>query len=171
MQDPNGCTNHLELGIMYTEMKKKKYVPETTIKNLRDDYDLGANIAVAFWSAPSQSVVLDLMQILGSARAEDIDEIESDRFEDMDKRYFECVSLLIVDTNVDGIDFSTPEKTREAFYADHLPWGIFHLAVLMYVAELSESYEYLKNLLRRAAQLSSSGTSKSEQENESAETS
>ena len=152
-------------------MKKKANKPKTVIKHLENDYELEAAISVEFWAAPSQNVVLDLMQILGSARAEDIGEIEQEKFEDMDKRYFECVSLLIVDTDVEGIDFSTPEKAKEAFYADHLPWGIFHLAVLMYVAELSESYEYLKNLLKRAAQLSDSGTSKSEKEKESVETS
>lgn len=156
-------------------MKKQAYKPKTVVRNLdgktKKDYELDADIDVAFWAAPSQSVVIDLMQILGSARAEDVDKIEPEKFEDMDKRYFECVSLLIVDTNISGLDFSTPEKTREAFYVDYLPWGVFHLAVLMYVAELSEEYDYLKNLLKRAAQLAPSGTDKNETESESAETS
>lgn len=151
-------------------MKKRAYAPKTVIRNLdgktEKDYELEADINVKFWKSPSQDVVLDLMGFLGDARSGNIEDFEPEELKQMNERYFECVSLMIVDTDIEGLDFSTPKKAEESFNADFLPWGILHLAILMYIAELSENYGQLKNLLRRAETLSDSGTNGSQPDSE-----
>ena len=84
----------------------------------------------------------------------------------MNRRYFECASMVLVDCDIKGIDFSTAESTEEAFDDERLPWGIFHQAMVMYIARLTTEYEVLKNALRRARALSDSGNEAKEEQEE-----
>lgn len=131
-------------------MKKKQFKPKTVSKHLDKDFELGQDITVEFWKDPSRKVILDLLEILGSSSS-DASSRDEDEAAKMDIRYYECVSLIIVDCNIEGIDFDTPDSARAAFDADFLPWGIFHQAMMMYVAELTREHEILKNVLRRVS--------------------
>lgn len=145
-------------------MKKKEFRPNTVVLNLRKDLDLNQDINIEFWADPSRQVIFDLFEIFGLA-SDELDEIPEADKEKMNARYFECASLILVDCNIKGIDFSTPESTDEAFDDERMPWGLFHQALLLYVSRLIDDYEVLKNALRRVRELSNSGEEKkSEQE-------
>jgi hypothetical protein len=118
------------------------------MKHLDKDYDLEQDITVEFWKDPSRKVVMDLLEILGRQTSDSITEEEAER---IDVRYYECVSLIIVDCDIEGISFDTPDESRAAFEAEFLPWGIFHQAMMLYVAELTREHSILKNVLRRVS--------------------
>ena len=144
--------------------KKREFKPNTVTLNLREDLDLNQDINIEFWADPSRQVIFDLFEIFGLANDE-LDEIPEADKERMSSRYFECASLILVDCDIKGIDFSTAESTDASFDDERLPWGLFHQALLLYVSRLIEDYEVLKNALRRVRELSSSGEEKkSEQE-------
>lgn len=145
-------------------MKKKQFKPKTVIKHLDKDFGLEQDIRVEFWADPSRSVIFDLLEVFGMSDTDELDEIPEAEKERMNARYFECASMILVDCDIDKIDFSTPESTEAAFDDDRLPWGIFHQALLMYLAELMEEYQVLKNALRRVSELSSSGKESSKNE-------
>lgn len=146
-------------------MKKRAFKPPTVVRNLKDDYDLEADINVQFWKNPSQEVTIGLMRIIGMSGSGD-EQATPEEFEELDNLYFEYMSLLIIDTDIEGISFDTPEQAREAHFAKFLDWGIFFQAAIMYLNELTNDYENLKKLLDRVARLSTSGTSNGEQEKE-----
>ena len=76
----------------------------------------------------------------------------------MNTRYFECASLIFVECDIEGIDFSTAESTEEALEDERIPWGTVHKALILYLARLTDEYEVLQNVLRRVKVLSNSGT-------------
>lgn len=138
-------------------MKKKQFKPKKQIKHLDKDFGLGQDIKIEFWSDPSRVVIFDLLEIFGMSGTEELDEIPEADKEKMNTRYFECASLILLDCDIEGIDFSTPQSTEEAFDDERLPWGIFHQALLMYISELIDEYQVLKNALGRVKELSNSG--------------
>jgi hypothetical protein len=118
------------------------------------------------WTDPSRSVLLDLIKIFGWTKSGTDKKLTKEEIDEMDDRYFECASLVLVDCDIENIDFDTPESTRAAFGDDRLPWGIFHQALLLYVGILMDEYIALKNVLRRAKETSNSGKEKNNEDNE-----
>ena len=140
-------------------MKKKDFKPNTIVVNLRKDFDLNQDINIEFWADPSRQVIFDLFEIFGLA-SDELDATPAADKEKMNARYFECASIMLVDCDIKGIDFSTPESTAKAFDDERLPWGLFHQALLLYISRLIDDYEVLKNALRRVRELSNSGKEK-----------
>lgn len=150
-------------------MKKRPYKKNTVIYNLKEDLGLSHDIDVEFWEDPSQAVVFDLLDIVGTAYFTDDDEEEKTieaikKLNLMNQRYFECVSLIIVDCSVDGLDFSTAESSEEAFYDERIAWGAFHQGIIAYLDRLLDEYDLLKKALTRVRGLSNSGTESDEKE-------
>jgi hypothetical protein len=144
-------------------MNKKPYKRNTVILNLRDDLHLDHDVDVEFWKDPSQSVVFDLMHMVGTAK-DNLKENTQEEMESFNRRYFECASLLLEDCSIEGIDFRTPESTEAAFYDKRVSWGVFHLALIAYLARLIDEYEILKKVLGRVAALSNSGEKNNKKE-------
>lgn len=144
-------------------MEKRAYKPNTVILNLKDDLGLTRHdVNVEFWKDPSREVCFSIMSILRA----DIETMTPDEVDKMNRNYFECASLLLIDCEIEGLDFSTPESTERAFHHKGLPWGIFHEAIIAYISYLTTEYQVLKNALRRVLELSNSGTEKSDKESE-----
>lgn len=138
-------------------MKKKEFKQNIEILHLEEDFGLGQDIKIAFWKDPSRAVIFDLLKIVGVTREDDLSEMPEIEREKMNTRYFECASLVLVECDIEGIDFSTAELTEKAFEDERIPWGTFHKALIMYLARLTDEYEVLKNVLRRVKELSGSG--------------
>jgi hypothetical protein len=143
-------------------MKKRQFKPKTVKLNLKKDLFLDEDITVWFWENPSREVVFTLIDVLNS-NTKGLDPIEA---QDLNKRYFDCASLMLIDCDIEGVDFSTPESTEAAFQDKRLPWGIFHQAILAYMGKLVDEYKVLKNALRRVGVLSDSGNDNEQKESE-----
>lgn len=157
-------------------MKKRKYKPAVVVRNLKDDFGLEEDINLEFWKDPSRKVALGLLFIIGRARGDESEDIDEAEWKQLDKEYYEMVSNLIVDSDIEGLDFSTPETTEASFDAEFLPWGILHKAVIAYLSELTTENENLKNVLRRVSkrlqeqdQVSNSGEDNETKETEKQE--
>lgn len=143
-------------------MKKRDYEKETVWLHLDKDLHLGRDINVCFWKDPSQHYTMELLRVTNTR----IEDKSQEEVQQLNKDYFDVASNIFIDCDINGIDFSTPESTEEAFYHKDLPWGIFHETLIAYLARLMTEYQVLKNLLRRANVLSSSGTDKHDEEEE-----
>ena len=146
-------------------MKKREFPRNVVELNLKDDFPLNQDITIAFWVDPSRQVISDLFNIVGMS-SEAMQELTENKRQELDDRYFECVSLIFVECDIAGIDFSTPELAREAFDDERLPWGILHQAMILYMDRLTEEYSALKNALRRVKKLSDSGKESEKKDNE-----
>jgi hypothetical protein len=147
-------------------MKKKPYKRNTVILNLRDDLNLEHDIDVEFWKDPSQGVLFELINMVGTSSKETIKESTAEEMERFNRQYFECASLLIEDCSIEGIDFRTAESTEAAFYDKRVSWGVFHLALIAYLSRLIDEYEILKKVLGRVVALSNSGEENKQKEEE-----
>jgi hypothetical protein len=145
--------------------KKKQFKPNTTILNLKKDFPLEQDIELEFWLDPSRQIIFDLFEIIG-ATTEEVEESTDEEKIRMSKRYYECASLILIDCDIEGIDFSTAESTEAAFEDERLPWGIFHQAMVLYLDKLMTEYDMLKNVLRRANVPSDSGETNNNVETE-----
>ena len=151
-------------------MKKKKLKQNVEVLNLKKDLGLEQDITVAFWKDPSRTVIFDLINIVGTSRNDDAEDLPDADKEKMNNRYFECARLMLVDSDVEGLDFSTPESTIAAFDDERIPWGTFHVAMIVYLSRLTDEYEVLKNALRRVRELSDSGNEKQNSKENQSET-
>lgn len=147
-------------------MRKREYKPQTKILNLRDDLGLDEDINIEVWTDPSRQACTELLVIFGNQGSDEIKELSEEDAEKMNDTYFYYASMILVDCDIKGISFATPEKTMEAFDDERLPWGIFHMALMVYIARLTDEYQVLKNALRRVKELSNSGSENSENEEE-----
>ena len=145
-----------------SEMEKRKFVPKETWLNLDEDLNLNQDINVAFWEDPSRPVIFTLLEVFNT----DVDKQSQAELKKLNKRYFANAALILLDCDIEGVDFSTVKSTEEAYNHPELPWGIFHEAVIAYLAKLSDEHEVLKNVLRRVGVLSISGTDKDSEEEE-----
>jgi hypothetical protein len=145
-----------------SEMKKRKFTPNKVWLNLDKDLNLNQDINVAFWEDPSRPVIFALLEIFNT----DVNKQSKTELEKLNKHYFKNATLILLDCDIEGVDFSTVKSTEEAYNHPELPWGIFHEAVIAYIAKLSDEHEVLKNVLRRVGVLSISGTDKNNEEEE-----
>lgn len=112
-----------------------------------------------FWKDPSRTVVFDLLNPI----VQSVDDLralkETEQIETSDK-FFEAVSRLVMDTNIDGLDFSTPQSAQESFRHPDLPWGFMYGVVTSYVLRLLETQQSLKKMLHESVETLNSGDDK-----------
>jgi hypothetical protein len=143
-------------------IKKRPYQKSTIVRNLDTDFGLGADIDIEFWRDPSREIALGLIEIL--VIRHQYDELPEDQLQEFDDKYWHYASEVFIDSSVEGVSFDTPEECEKAFDNPDLPWGIFHMAMIMYIAWLTENNVNLKNVLRRLAEASASGDDNKEEE-------
>jgi hypothetical protein len=147
-------------------MKKREFKPQTKILNLDKDLNLGQDINIEVWKDPSWQACWELLAIFGLNEADELKNMPTADKEKMNEKYFYYASMILIDCDIKGIDFSTPEATEASFNDERLPWGIFHMALMLYMGELTREYSVLKNAIRRVNELSNSGTENSKNEEE-----
>lgn len=136
----------------------KKPFPKITI-NLKLG-ELGIlkypDVEFSFWEDPSQKVLFTVMGLLFMSQ-EDLDQMDDAEKDSLNARFFAAVSELIVDCDIDGLDFSTPKSAEESFYHEALPWGLMYEVILMYIVRLTETNARLKKTLTKPQDQRNSG--------------
>lgn len=147
-------------------MRKRQYKPKTKILNLDKDLGLSEDINIEVWTDPSRQACIELLTIFGRQNSSGIKEMSDEDARKLDDTYFHYANMILVDCDITGVSFATPAKTKEAFDNENLPWGIFHMALMVYLSQLMDEYQVLKNALRRVKELANSGKEKSTNEEE-----
>jgi len=165
--------------------KKKKSIDEAkqyVVKNCKKDFGMSLDMNIAFDADPPREVIFDLMEIISSnfelEKKKDESEkagTEWDVYEDVNreeidrrnKLYYNAASQLIFDTDLDGLSFDTAEDTEAAFENDKLPLTFLYRAVGEYIALLFQTHSELKKIMKRAAELETSGKNSEEKVEES----
>lgn len=94
-------------------MPKKIKFPRQ--KRVLDCEELGyPKVKVTLWDNPSRRVRLALLNILG-AKPEELEEKGEEELDRIESEFLWALSELIIDCNVEGYDFSTPEAARDSY--------------------------------------------------------
>ena len=148
-------------------MKKKafpkKYV-DIDIKDLGFFKYADDGIAFRFWSDPSQEVIYTLMKTTIFATKEEVIAMNDEEKERLNRSFMECATELIIDCNIEGLSFNTPEETEESFYHPALPWSFLFEIIQQYIIRLMTEHNRLKKTLSRLAETASSGENKNKKE-------
>ena len=139
---------------------QKKKTKLTLGQLLMDD---GDEMFVEVWADPSKKLVFDLLGIvlLSSEELQDLNETEQ---EEIHNDYLRAVSLIFLDSNIDGLDFSSPEGVRESMTSVDLPWGFMYDLTVHYTSWLLTYHEKIKKVLRLSKKTSDSGLPKKPKE-------
>lgn len=105
-----------------------------------DDFGLTEYTGVKFimWADPSVRTIARILSPL-SKEEDELTEVDGDA-------YFDALHQIILDTNIDGIDFSTLESTIGAFDHEHLPYGFIGQVASFYCTKLITESEALKKV-------------------------
>lgn len=103
-------------------------------------------VTFTFWKNPSKATVRVLFDIV-MASAEELGSMPKHKMDMLEKDYYEALCRLIVDTNVESLDFSTPESAMKSFEAPDVPIGFVHQVVVCYLRRLLEFNESVKKAL------------------------
>ena len=153
--------------------KSKKSISSISRKavsyNLGRDFGLGVSklnedgydINMMFDADPPRNV---LMGILTSIAAFSNNENEQEK-EEITNKFFEYVSAMILDIDIEEFSFDTPELAAKAMDdGDKISWGLFYSALAKYISILMLEQERLKKTLADIETIVNSGENNKKQE-------
>lgn len=121
-------------------------------------------LTISFWKNPSKLVLQSLIQFMLATDTElrTLDESEK---EALLADFYYALSEIVLDTNIEGLDFSTPEKAQEMFLeSPGLPMGFVYEAVAAWLLKLLQEGLELKKTLSLLTEPRSSGQKGNETE-------
>ena len=136
--------------------KKKKFQRKYKIFDTKKDFDMQQSHKVAFAEDPSREVVFGIFEI-ASLKPANFDEMTEEDSAEIDERWYHYMSEIIIDTDIEGLDFSTPDSTRESFNDPSVDWTFFIELVARYVGNLMETHHTLGKVLRAMNEEADSG--------------
>lgn len=128
--------------------KKKAYEKKYTIKTTED---LGVESTVvysfALWKDPSKDVLMDFISIITKIIDSDENKEDAEKIaEQVDTElYYKLASEIIIDCDIDGLDFSTPTAARESFENRDIGNGFLSSVLTKYILALITDITDLKN--------------------------
>jgi hypothetical protein len=124
--------------------------------------DLGieeySGVQFVMWADPSVSVIANILSPVSKSD----DEITA---RDADS-YFDAIHEIVIDSNIEGLDFSTVDSTIESFDHKSLPWGFVSQVVTLYCAKVITESESLKKMFGLSSSPESSGEDSSSEESQ-----
>lgn len=139
---------------------KKTKIVEVTEYGL--DYP---GIKFEFWSDPPKTVVGDLLRIVLWTTNDELKEQTPDEQRRDAKRYFECVSEIVVDCNIEGSSFDTPEDVEQTYQLDTVSWGFWYDVVAGFLVDLIETSVHLKGIREALQKVTDSGSQEKTKDN------
>jgi len=103
-------------------------------------------VVFEFWKNPSKPVVIAIAEVVMAA-AEELRGLDKLKMQELEERYYNAICELIIDCNVESLDFSTPEYAIKAFDAPDVPMGFVHQVIVSYLAHLLKFNESVKKAL------------------------
>ena len=144
----------------------KKSITLTPVDLKMLDGEMYEEIKFKFWDNPSRSAVIGLFKF-ASASGEFLEKLSVDKLRQVEEEFYYSVSQIVIDTNIDGISFDTPDLVKEAFEADFIPMGFLMEAVTAYVTYMLEYNDKVKKALALFLLAFPSGTGKGKKEPQS----
>lgn len=122
--------------------------------------DLGiegyGGVQFVMWADPSVTVIANIL----SPISKDEDSITS---RDADS-YFDAINEVVIDSNIEGLDFSSVDAVIESFDHKSLPWGFVSQVVTLYCAKVITESESLKKMFGLSSSQEDSGETSSSEE-------
>ena len=129
---------------------------EAEIAGLKSDQE-DDHLTITFWRNPSKHVLRSLVKFMLSTDVE-LQELSDDEIDVLLSDFYTALSEIVLETNIEDVDFSTPDKAKRAYLdSPGLPWGFIHEAIASWLLKFMNESLNLKKILRLLSSQSSSG--------------
>jgi hypothetical protein len=129
-------------------MDKLKTFPKST--EILEVSELGIDdapgVVFEFWKNPSKPTVTAVFDVV-MASADELSGLSKYKMEDLEKRYYSALCELIIDCNIESLDFSSPEAAMASFEAPDIPIGFVHQVIASYLSHLLQFNDAVKKAL------------------------
>lgn len=118
------------------KLKKRAFNPKVrkmTCEELGMD---GYDHTFLFRADPNKRMLVDSLRMLQEAVDNAREEKEIEDVEKFDEEFHELACFMIIDCDIEGVDFSTPESTRDAFSRKDIDDAFFTKALINYLTSL-----------------------------------
>lgn len=130
--------------------KKTKIAFPKQTEIISCENDLGIEnapgVVFEFWKNPSKGVVTTISDVI-MASADQLLGLDKMSMQDLEKRYYQALCELIIDCNVESLNFDTPENAMKAFEAQDVPIGFVLQVIAAYMARLIQFNDAVKKAL------------------------
>jgi hypothetical protein len=131
------------------KMLTKRTFEKGTVKyNTETDMGLNGSYNFLFWDDPSRPVVMTLVDTI-SMNEERLNKMSVEEKEKADADFWKAVSQVMIDCEIEGLDFSTPEKAKTSFDSEIVPWGWLWDVLVFFIGRLLAENKRLGELLAR----------------------
>jgi hypothetical protein len=120
---------------------------------------------IEVWSDPSKKLILDILSMV-MISAQELAALTKQEQDELYNDYLRAVEGIFLDSNIEGLDFSSQEAIRESLSSEHLPWNFFYDLTVAYTSWTLLFHDKIKKVLRLQNVTSNSGESKKEKESE-----
>lgn len=145
--------------------KKKQFQKSYQVINTKDDWGMEQEHQFAFWNDPSQSLVVDALDLFAlQGDDEALDKLEPAKKEELNDRFYNFCAEVIIDCDIEGADFTNAETARKTFNDPRVDYNFFYLVIIRYFTDILARANALKKTMAYIEKISNSGASKSEKE-------
>lgn len=144
---------------MGTIFKEKKPFQKTyVILDTKEDLGIDSQEAYKFalWEDPSRQTIMKFLGVINTKRDE-LDEKSEEELEELNARFWESVSDIVIDCNIEGLSFDTPEEAEASFDAPHVDYGLMTDIVAAYVYSVLTKSRALKKSTNPGSKIVDSG--------------
>lgn len=145
-------------------MKKIQFPKQTVLMDVTElGIDYAEGVKVEFWANPSKKVMKDILAVI-LPTGKEIMEMDSHERDRMERDYYKALCELIVETNIESLNFDSPENAEMSFEAGDVPLGFTHQVIVAYIMNLMEKSDALKKVLALSFLSKNSGKDKKNEE-------
>ncbi len=138
--------------------KKKKFEKSYTVYNTKKDWDMTTEHLFAMASDPSRNLMNQLIDVLQRLMSvEEKSKLNEEEVQQLNDDFFYCISELIIDCDIEGMNFDTPEDADESMSNPDVDWHFMFDVLGNYVRTLFLTHRTLGKVYQTQEESTSSG--------------
>jgi hypothetical protein len=118
---------------------------------------------IEVWDDPSKPHVISIIEMVFASKKD----VLGGEGDELYRRFKESISAVFIDTNIEGLEFGTPDDIDESMNSEDLPWGFFMEIVWRYITMMLETSNKLKKLFGLPNEILSFGQTDEKREQKS----
>lgn len=127
-------------------LQKRPFQKSTVVYDTKEDFGFSQSHKFEFWNDPSRTVIFGLLDVV-STKEDKLDKMSEEDKKKLDDDFWGYVSQLIIDCDIEGLDFSTPQAAKDSFEKPYVDWGFMYSTLISFVGKLMATNERLGNIV------------------------
>lgn len=131
------------------KLQKRPFDKTTSTKNTKTDFGLENEHEFILWRDPSRQVVMAVIETV-TLNEDRLSKMTEQEKQELDDRFWDAVSRIFVDCDIEGLDFSSPAKAKQSFDSPNVDWNFLWEVLIHYVTDLVKENDKIGSFFRRS---------------------